>query len=116
MKRLILILALALTPALHAQQPAPDAPKLTTEEDLRWQILQLETQLETAISQVNACQGQLGQWRAKAQSLQLSADEQVLKKFIEERHPGYDWDPKTGAFSKRPDPPKAPETAPSAKP
>jgi len=97
--------------AVRAQAPAPAAPALSTEEDLRWQILQLETQLETAISQANACQGTLGQWRAKAMSQQLSADEQVLKTFVEQRHPGYDFDPKTRAFSKRPDPPKPAEKA-----
>ena len=109
----ILLVLAALTVA-HAQQSKPvdaSTPALSTEEDLRWQILQLETQLETAISQANACQGTLGQWRAKAMSQQLTADEQVLKAYVEQRHPGYDFDAKTRTFSQRPDPPKPAEKA-----
>lgn len=91
---LALVILLAVGPAF-----GQSAPVLTVEEDLRWQVLQLRVQLETAIAQGQACQGQLGQWRAQAMSGRLTADEAALKGAVEAAHPGTVWDPKTGAFS-----------------
>lgn len=108
-----MIAALLITGSALAQNPpAPtpvSPPALSVEEDLRKQILTLQTELEIAISQRDACVGDRGTWRAKFMSAQLTADESALKAFVDKNHPGFSWNPKEPdpgkAFTKLPDPP-----------
>lgn len=105
-----LLLIVAFGTCVLLAQGSP-ADRLTTEEDLRWQVLRLREAVERAEARANACQGELGQWRADRASDVLTAEEAALKAKIEAAH-GQSWDPKTGAFSPRPlaaDPEGVPE-------
>lgn len=46
-----------------------------------------------------AAANELGRLQAEISSSQLTQEESDLKAKIERRHPGYTWDPKTGAFT-----------------
>jgi hypothetical protein len=94
---------------VHAQDPA-----LTELEETQRALLQARTAYAQLLAQFDQCkaeQGQafaiLGTLRADRASHELSTLEQELRQRIELGHPGYTWDPKTGAFTKRPDAPKA---------
>jgi hypothetical protein len=93
---------------VHAQDPA-----LTELEDAQRALLQARTAYAQLLAQFDQCkaeQGQafavLGKLRADRASTELTSLEQELKASIERGHPGYTWDPKTGAFTKKPDAPK----------
>jgi hypothetical protein len=81
----------------------PEAPQALTELEQAWLIiLQLRTAYATLLSETDACRAQIGPLRARAASEALTQDEAGLKAKIEAGHPGYTWDPKTGAFTKQP--------------
>ena len=97
--------------ALAAQAPplAVTAPALTEIEQAYRTILQLRIALATVQAEADACRAQLGPLRAEAASRELSQDEANLRALIERGHPGYTWDPKTGAFTAKPAEPPPPK-------
>lgn len=79
--------------ALSAQPP-----QLSELEQLKIQVLQLKIQVANIQAEADACRGLLGQYRVAKASTDLSAEELALKKAIETAHPGFTWDPRTGAL------------------
>jgi hypothetical protein len=81
----------------------PQEAKLSEVEALKVQVLQLRVQLANVQAEADACRGVLGQYRVAKASEDLTAEEQQLKAAIEKAHPGFEWNPRTGALVKRPD-------------
>lgn len=103
--KVILIAALLLWPSLASAQVASTPPEPSTElsdiDRLDQQVLDLRVQLESALASLAQCQGEAGQMRARLASDQLTAEEQKLKARIEDRHTGFDYDPKTHTLTKK---------------
>lgn len=92
---------------LAAQLAAP-APQLSDVEALKVENLKLRIALAQTQAQADSCRAELGTLyqavgpvRAERASADLTALEQNLKATIEASHPGYEWNPKTGAFTKK---------------
>lgn len=89
-----------------------DGPALTELEKAKVELLQVRTAYAQLLAQHDACKAELGaafnalgSLRAKAATDQLSTEEMQLRIAVEGAHPGYTWDPKTQAFTKKPEPP-----------
>lgn len=102
----IVAIVLGALAATHAQ----DAPSLTELERVKLELLQVRTAYAQVVAQFDGCKAevgsvyqQLGQLRASAATTELTAQERKLKADVEAGHPGYMWDPKTAAFTKKPD-------------
>lgn len=123
---LVLVFALLSISAVHAQAPSPeqapasaaarpfaaDASPLTAAEKKDIELLTLKASLASAYRQVadlqaslGACQAQLGPVQFEQNRQALTAEQAALKDAIEKARPGYTWDPQSGAFAKKPDPP-----------
>lgn len=133
MTRRLLVLtgaAALLCATVHAQAPAVtpvDAPSvqtlkdsspapapLTAAEQKDIEVLTLKAQLAAAYKQISAlevdigqCHGALGPLQFEQNKHMLTSEQTALKDAIEKVRPGYAWNPETGAFTKKPDPPKA---------
>lgn len=92
---------------LSAQEPSP----LSEVEQLRHRLLLTETALEQALSQMASC-------RAQLRSVQLTMDEATLTSSIEQTHPGFQFNPKTGELTPKPSklPPSNPISPPQSSP
>jgi hypothetical protein len=98
---------------VHAQDPA-----LTELEERSARCCRRRTAYAQLLAQFDQCKAEQGQafatssgscapkLRADRASTELTSLEQELKASIERGHPGYTWDPKTGAFTKKSDAPK----------
>lgn len=87
-------------------EPAP--PTMTELDTAQLELLQVRTAHATTLLQLDACRAEsgrahdlIGRMRAERASAELTALEADLKAKIEARHPGYTWDPKTQAFTKK---------------
>lgn len=110
--RKVTILVSALAALALLEVAASGQEQLSEVERLRAELLRVKTAYAQAVAQHDACKAELGatyntlgQLRADANSVQLSTEEQQLKASVDAAHPGFNWDPKTGAFAKRPTPP-----------
>lgn len=88
----------------------PDTPELTELEQTKLELLRVRTAYAQVVAQFDGCKAEvgavyntLGQLRASAATSELTAQEKKLKADVETAHVGYLWDPKTGAFTKKPD-------------
>lgn len=97
---------------LQATSPAP-AP-LTAVEQKDIEILTLKAQLASAYkkiadiaSDVGQCHAALGPLQFEQNRQALTQEQTAIKDAIEKARPGYTWNPDTGAFTKKPDPPVA---------
>lgn len=132
MTRRLLVLAGAaalLCATAHAQAPAtvpaarasvetlkdtsPTPAPLTDAEKKDIEVITLKAQLAAAYKQISALEADVGQCHAALGPLQFEQNKQTLteqqgalKTAIEQARPGYAWNPETGAFTKKPDPPK----------
>ena len=104
--RLLLIATLVLWAVGLTAQGA--APSLSEVEQLRVDLLQARTLLAQLQAGYDGCRAeigtlyhQLGQVRAQVASQVLTAEEARLKADVEAAHPGYTWNPKTGAFTRK---------------
>lgn len=75
--------------------------ELTEVEKLKVQVHQLQIQLAQAQADADACRGLLGQYRAAKASVDLTAAQVALQAAIEEAHPGYTIDFRTGTLVKK---------------
>lgn len=124
MKKLILAVTLIIGPtvglglgaalsAFAQEKVLTDVPTpLTASEKKDIEILTLKAQLTSAqrtISDlqgaVGACQAQLGPLQFEQNRETLLSEQKVLKERVEKARPGFVFDPATGKFEKRPDPP-----------
>lgn len=107
----LLVLALATV----AAQELPAAPA-TAEVDLtltdldraQREILNLNEQLRIARAQRAECEAALGPLEVSARSAENQRAAEDLKRVIEARHPGAEYDVATGVLRKKADPPKPP--------
>lgn len=109
-----LVVALLLAVGVAHAQGTVAAPELTELERTKVELLQVRTAYAQLLAQYDACKAEvgstfntLGSLRARAASDQLTAEEAQIKLAVETGHPGYTWDPKTGLFTKKADPPTA---------
>ncbi|MGE0590925.1 MAG: hypothetical protein AB7G23_03095 [Vicinamibacterales bacterium] len=93
-----LLVGLALTVAA-----AQDAPRLDALEQAHVEILRLQVALATAQRDLDVCRIEAGRFRASLNSRDLTEAEATLQLFIERRHPGFSWNPKTQAFTPIPE-------------
>jgi len=128
LKMLTLLLSLITLPALAiVAVPMPQTPPvvapvkdvpapLTADEKKDIDLLTLKAQLASATKMISdlqaavgACQGQLGPAQFEQNKQALTAEQAALKDAIEKARPGWTWNAATGAFTKKPDPPKTAE-------
>jgi hypothetical protein len=83
-----------------------DGETLTDIEQLRVAVLKLQIEKATLQAQLDSCKAEvgsvyqaLGTLRAEKASRELTTAETDLKAQIESGHPGFTWNPKTGAFT-----------------
>ncbi len=111
--------ALVLTAGLSLKAQAPELSEI---ERTKVELLRVRGEYAKLLAQYDGCKAEvgaafnaLGRLRAAAASTELTAEEASLKATVEAGHPGFEWNPKTGAFTaKPPEQPKPPE-APHAK-
>lgn len=92
---------------------ARDDQQLSELEKVKLELLQVKTAYASVLAQHDSCKAELGaayntlgKFRADAAGAELSADEAKLKAEIEASHDGFTWNPKTGVFTPKPEPPK----------
>lgn len=95
-----IVLTLALL-AIAILSGAQDS-QLTENESLKAANLQLQSELADALSSKSICEGQLGQYRSRVHQEVLVEQRGKLKADIEKAHPGFDYDPSTGALTAKP--------------
>lgn len=88
------LVALLLASTALAQTP----PALDELEQAKVQIFRLQVALASALRDADVCRAEVGPLRAATLSRDLTEAERTLKAFIEGRHPGTTWNPKTGTF------------------
>ena len=100
-----LVFTIALTAMAAAQQGAPTLSELET---LRYENLKLKVALAQTQALSDACKAELGMLyqalgkvRADRATADLTAAERELKAEIDAAHPGFEWNPKTGALTKK---------------
>ena len=90
-----LLAAMVATGAI-AQTPAPALSEL---ERALIENVNLLAELRKAQLEADLCRAQLAQPRADATAQQVKQAFDALKSRIEAAHPGFTWDPSTGAFT-----------------
>lgn len=92
-----ILIAILIAPVSASAQE----PKLDDLETAKLQILQLQSAYAQVLAESEACRQQLAPLRASAISKDLSSAEVALRSFVDQRHPGFSWDPRTGVFTPR---------------
>lgn len=104
---LVLVLVVSGVGIIAQSTPADIPAKLSIEEGLRVDNLKLRTALAQSTALYDGCRAEvgvlydvLGRTRAQQATKDLTEAEAQLKTEIERAHPGYVFDPKTGALAK----------------
>jgi uncharacterized protein YvpB len=102
------LFALAVALAASVVVFGQSAPALTELEQTKVELLQVRTAYAQLLSQYDGCKAEvgavyntLGKLRADLASKELTAEEARVKAEIERGHDGWDWNSKTGAFTKK---------------
>jgi septal ring factor EnvC (AmiA/AmiB activator) len=114
MTRALAVLVLFASVSLVAQEPKSEPSREV--EQLRAQLAHAMDELAVARAQRADCETQLGPVEAKLRSDESQQRWAALKADMEKARPGVECDPRTGACTKKPEPPKEPERKKDAPP